>query len=157
MANDLIHFIDGDILTHPTSAIVVPVNCMGVMGAGLALAAKEKFGQPYFTAYRRDCSNGTLWTGHVTHWVDPQSGMVLVNLPTKLHWRDRSLLTDVVKGLDSLVAFIESKCIILQSISIPALGCGLGMLDWRDVKPLIVRKMSPLASNGLNVFVFNPK
>ncbi len=39
----MIHFTRGDIFAQPVEAIVNPVNCVGVMGRGLALQFKRRY------------------------------------------------------------------------------------------------------------------
>jgi O-acetyl-ADP-ribose deacetylase (regulator of RNase III) len=68
--------------------------------------------------------------------------MYVFNFPTKKHWRDPSQLNWIAEGLDDL-----RRCVVnlnLNSISIPALGCGYGGLQFEDVSKLVDEKLSDL-------------
>jgi O-acetyl-ADP-ribose deacetylase (regulator of RNase III) len=146
---------EGSILDADVDALVNPVNCAGVMGKGLALAFKKRFPE-VFREYRRACDAGELALGRV-HIVElpPGSGRPthVVHFPTKQHWRDRSALDDIATGLDSLVAAVRERAI--RSIAIPALGCGLGGLEWTAVKPLVVSAFAPVGAD-VRVVLFEP-
>lgn len=145
----------GDLLKADAQALVNPVNCEGVMGKGLALAFKQTF-PANFKAYKRACNTGVVVPGRmfvVELHADCQANpRWIVNFPTKRSWRNKSRIEDIASGLDSLVVDIETRDI--TSIAIPALGCGLGGLDWNDVRPLIERAMEPL--RDVRVLVFAP-
>jgi O-acetyl-ADP-ribose deacetylase (regulator of RNase III) len=64
----------------------------------------------------------------------------LIGFPTKQSWRSQSKLADIERGLVALVREIDARAV--RSIATPALGCGLGGLDWRDVRPAIERAFS---------------
>jgi O-acetyl-ADP-ribose deacetylase (regulator of RNase III) len=139
----MIHSIDmtqHSILDADTHFIVNPVNCVGVMGAGLAKAFKDRFGDDYFQAYRKDCALGNLVPGVATTWWTnarlPGGALQrVINLPTKGKWRDKSDLVDIVNAC----RFVHRAILYRgQTIAIPMLGCGLGGLDWRDVRPAVV-------------------
>ena len=129
-----------------------PVNAAGVMGAGLALAFKERFPNNFF-AYRTACELGRVRVGTV-HIADLGDALpVIINFPTKHHWRDEgSDLSSIRTGLDSLVAEVKKRN--LRSVAIPALGCGLGGLEWGNVLPLIERAAGDLPD--VRVIVFPP-
>lgn len=59
----------------------------------------------------------------------------IINFPIKIHWRDMSHMKYITLGAESLVDIIIKYDI--KSITIPTLGCGLGGLDWGDVKKAI--------------------
>lgn len=125
----------GDLLAAEVDAIVNTVNTAGVMGKGLALQIKERFPE-VFTAYARACKQGTVTVGqmHVVPRATPPR--FVINFPTKQHWRNPSKLEYVESGLAALVRCVRDYEI--RSIAIPPLGCGLGGLDWADVRPRIV-------------------
>lgn len=126
----------GNLLTSDVEALVNTVNTVGVMGKGIALQFKRAF-PANFRAYRTACSRGEIRLGQV--WLFDTgvlgSRRYILNFPTKDHWRNASRLSDIVAGLDSLVSLVNDHHI--QSLAIPALGCGNGGLDWAEVRPLI--------------------
>lgn len=136
----MIYFTTGDIFWCGAGALVNPVNCVGVMGKGMALKCKKIYPENY-EEYRKACrwlKPGRLYT----HRVPDSSSHVkyIINFPTKDHWRNPSKLEYISEGLDALKD--EIKMLRLYSIAIPALGCGCGGLNWRDVEPLIREKLS---------------
>jgi O-acetyl-ADP-ribose deacetylase (regulator of RNase III) len=131
----MIEYTKGDILTSDCEAVVNTVNCYGKMGRGLALAFKRQF-PAMFLAYKRDCDDGKVKTGSMHVWKNPNGGWV-INFPTKDHWRTPSLMEWIVAGLDDLVQVVKQKEI--KSIAIPPLGCGLGGLQWYQVRAEIKR------------------
>lgn len=132
----MITLVQGSIFKSDAEAITNPVNCIGVSGAGLAKQFKERFPQiekPYQDACkRRDCKLGGAYPMRLETETNP---LWIVFFPTKFHWRDKSHLIDIKSGLVSLVdKMVKHK---IGSIAIPALGCGLGGLEWPAVKSLI--------------------
>lgn len=135
-------------------ALVNPVNCEGVMGKGLALEFKNRFSPEYFKEYERDCKSGRLAVGRITafHIGD---GRYVVNFPTKNRWRSPSRMEYIDAGLRDLVAWVRLNAI--ESIAIPALGCGLGGLSWNTgVKPRIEAAFAPL-DGQVDVWLFAPE
>ena len=134
----IIYFPDADIFDQEVEAIVNPVNCVGVMGHGLAAAFRERY-PSNLRAYHNACLIHVVRLGGVL-FHDLQSGdglpKYIINFPTKQHWRDDSQIRDIRSGMVALCDMINDKGI--KSIAIPQLGCGLGKLNWDDVKPLIV-------------------
>lgn len=129
----------GNIFESNTEAIVNTVNCVGVMGKGLALQFKKKYPEN-FMAYKNACDLGQVKVGKMfVYKANTLFGnKYIINFPTKKHWRNPSKLEYIVAGLDDLIEIIKSNEI--KSIAIPPLGCGLGGLDWVIVKRLIVSK-----------------
>jgi O-acetyl-ADP-ribose deacetylase (regulator of RNase III) len=132
----MIEFKSGDLLAEDVEALVNPVNCVGVMGRGLALAFK-RFSPENFAAYAAACKRGEVQPGRMFVFETGQqtNPRYIVNFPTKRHWRDDSQLEDIDAGLTALVEEINTRNI--RSIAIPPLGCGLGGLKWTDVRPRI--------------------
>lgn len=131
----------GDIFSHPAQTLVCTVNCMGAMGAGLALAFKNSCPGLY-RAYREQCNNGLLTVRNVFLYK-PECGPWVLCLPTKDNWKDPSKLEYIEHNLENL-----SKDYVkmgITSIAIPPLGCGLGMLDYVDhVRPLFYKYLDPI-------------
>ncbi len=148
----MIRFVQGNIFDSGCEALVNPVNCVGVMGKGLALQFKRRF-PANFASYAAACRRRDLTPGRL-HVFDAGAGAprLIVNFPTKRHWRDASNLDDVAQGLDALAGTIAANTI--RSIAIPPLGCGLGGLPWRDVRQLILRHLSPI--DHVDILVYGP-
>lgn len=152
-----ISFKNGDLFKEPVDALVNTVNCVGVMGKGVAREFKIRWPENY-TAYRTLCDTKALRPGIVFVYelqslLSSDTPKYLVNFPTKDHWKAKSKIDYISRGLDALV---EKICELdIRSIAMPPLGCGNGGLDWSEVKPLIVEKLEKLGD--VNVIVFNPK
>ncbi len=132
----------GDLLSDDAEALVNPVNCVGVMGKGLAAQFRRNF-PGLFAAYVESCREGQVRVGfmHVYAYEPPVGdpggrSRIIINFPTKDHWRNPSRLAWIEDGMLTLVAVVHA--LRLKSLAIPALGCGEGGLAWEDVRPLIV-------------------
>ncbi len=149
----MIDFVRGDLFEADVEAIVNAVNCVGVMGKGIALEFKKRF-PDNFKAYKTACDARELQLGRVLiHDQGPTTKpRYIVNFPTKNHWRDASRLEDVRSGLDSLAAEIQRWQI--ASIAIPALGCGLGGLAWPEVCRELETRLS--ACRSCKIMIFEP-
>lgn len=149
----MIEFKTGDILAEDAEALVNTVNCVGIMGRGVALQFKQAFPEN-FKAYVRACKRGEVEPGRMfvfdTGRLTPPR--YIVNFPTKRHWRGRSRIEDIERGLDALVAEIRQRGI--RSVALPPLGAGLGGLAWADVRARIERAF--LALPDVRVVVFEP-
>ena len=119
--------------------VVNTVNCVGVMGKGIAARFKEQY-PDMFLAYRDICAKKLLEPGKLWLWKAPDRW--ILNFPTKRHWRHPSKLEWIDAGLRKFVAEYENRGV--TEISFPRLGCGNGGLDWDDVRPLMERHLSPL-------------
>ena len=126
----------GNIFDEDVEALVNSVNCVGVMGRGIALQFKDSFPDNY-KAYRDACKRNEVTPGRMfvfeTGRLD--NPHYIINFPTKRHWRGKSRIEDIKAGLDALAHEIVTRNIV--SIAIPPLGSDLGGLDWREVRPLI--------------------
>lgn len=119
----------GSIFDSECDALVNPVNCVGVSGKGLALEFARRWPMPTKT-YVAACYEGSFRHGNVMV-VRQAPDPTIVYFPTKRHWRDPSRMQDIMDGLRDL--FIALRWQSLSSVAIPALGCGLGGLDWDKV------------------------
>lgn len=146
-------FKAGDLFAEPVDAIVNTVNCVGVMGKGLALEFKRRY-PGNFEAYRAACQAGQVRPGRVFVYRASGIGMprFIINFPTKTHWRGRSRLEWIDDGLADLSRVIREEGI--RSIAVPALGCDLGGLDWQDVRPRIAAMLA--RHDGIRGVVFEP-
>lgn len=149
----MINTATGNLLHAPVEALVNPVNCVGVMGKGLALQFKSAY-PTNFSAYRQACSTGSLHPGTtLVHDLGVNAfPRYLINVPTKRHWRDSSRIEDIRAGLAALIEAVRFYTI--RSIAIPPLGCGLGGLAWDTVKPLIESACASIPN--VNVLLYEP-
>ena len=145
----MIEFVHGDMFATSADVRVNTVNCVGVMGAGVALAFKRRYPE-MFEAYVHDCEDGLVRPGRLQVWRS-LNGECVVNFPTKRHWRDRSRYEDIESGLDALRAYL-SDCGPV-SVTVPALGCGHGGLDWDRVSAMIQSKLDGVEAH---IRVFSP-
>jgi O-acetyl-ADP-ribose deacetylase (regulator of RNase III) len=149
----VLEFKSGDILAERTDALVNAVNCVGVMGRGVALQFKQSF-SANFEAYQLACRRkevvpGRLFVFETGAAMPPR---YVINFPTKRHWRERSRIEDIEVGLAALAHEIRSRRI--RSVALPALGCGLGGLDWTEVRARIAHSLDPL--RNVRIVVFEP-
>lgn len=149
----MIEYKTGDIFSAGTQAIVNTVNCVGVMGRGLALQFKQRF-PDNFKAYAAACKQQAVNPGKMLVYRLPTTNtpQYIINFPTKRHWRNASRMEDIASGLNDLVQVIHDQRI--TSIAIPPLGCGLGGLDWSEVRQTLETALADLTS--VQVVVFEP-
>ncbi len=144
--------VQGDLLKqHDVDAIVNTVNCVGVMGKGIALQFKKKW-PVNFKAYAEACKAGLIKPGQL--FIYDAGALAtpkfIVNFPTKDHWRGKSRIEFIQDGLVDLVKQIKVHRI--TSIAVPPLGCGNGGLDWQQVKPLIEQAFSVIPEVEVRLF-----
>lgn len=149
----MIEFTSGDILKCEAEALVNTVNCVGIMGRGIALQFKNMY-PDNFKAYAAACQRGDVQPGRMFVYETGQLTLprYIINFPTKRHWRGKSRLEDIDAGLGDLVAVIRERGI--RSIALPPLGSGLGGLNWQQVRPRIEQALSALPD--VHVLVFEP-
>ncbi len=149
----MIEYKTGDLLTEDVDAIVNTVNCVGVMGRGIALQFKKEF-PDNFKAYAAACKYKKVRPGHM--FVYETGGLtnprLIINFPTKRHWRGKSRMDDIESGLEALIQVIAKWNI--QSIAIPPLGSDLGGLDWSQVRKKIEKTLCNL--EDVRVIIFEP-
>lgn len=127
------------ILESTAQTLVNTVNCVGVMGKGLAQEFKDRYPRMY-EGYRRICDDDLLEPGKL--WLWKSADHWVLNFPTKKHWRHPSKLEWIEAGLDKFCTEYAARGI--RQISFPRLGCGNGNLDWDDVRPLMEAYLSKL-------------
>jgi O-acetyl-ADP-ribose deacetylase (regulator of RNase III) len=149
----MIEYATGDILRTDAEALVNTVNCVGIMGRGIALQFKNVFPRN-FKAYQAACRRGEVQPGRMFVYERHELGnpRYIINFPTKRHWRGKSRIEDIRSGLDALVQEIRARNI--ESIAIPPLGSGLGGLDWRVVRREIESRLGGLPD--VRIVVFEP-
>ncbi|TBY07329.1 type II toxin-antitoxin system antitoxin DNA ADP-ribosyl glycohydrolase DarG [Rhizobium laguerreae] len=146
----MIRSVVGDILQANADAIVNTVNCVGIMGRGIALQFKNVFPEN-FKAYEAACKRGEVNPGRMFVFETGElSPRYIVNFPTKRHWKGKSRIEDIDSGLVDLVSAIRRYNI--TSIAIPPLGSGLGGLDWSKVRPRIVDALESLPNVAVTIY-----
>ncbi len=151
-------WVDGDMFFSQMQTLTISVNTVGVMGKGLASRAKYQFPDMY-VVYQDVCKDKTLQMGKPYLYKreasldedladepyslpNPNANKWFLLFPTKEHWRDKSNPVGIEAGLQWLVDNYKAEEI--ESIALPALGCGLGGLDWKDVGPLMVKYLAQI-------------
>ncbi len=148
----MIRYEQGNLFDVPADIRINTVNCVGVMGAGVALAFKNRY-PDMFKEYAKACKDGLVQPGepHVWEKNDFYDTVTVVNLPTKKHWRQPSTYEYIEKGLTWLHNFVARRG--KARVIIPALGCGHGGLDWERVKPMIEQSLCDLEAE---IIIFGP-
>lgn len=143
-----IHYVKGNIFESEAVAIVNPVNCVGVMGRGLALQFRNHFPNVY-ERYRHVCIMKKLRPG-ILQYTDG-GGKTVINFPTKDHWRQPSELEYIELGLKNFRKnYVKRR---ITSVAFPPLGCGLGGLNWNDVRELMERYLGDLK---IDIYIYEP-
>ena len=144
---------EGDLLASDVDALVNTVNCVGVMGKGIALQFKRRYPQ-MFKSYAAACRAGEVQIGRM--FVVPTEALdgprYVINFPTKKHWRSPSKLEYIQAGLEDLRQVIAA--LELRSLAVPPLGAGNGGLDWAQVEPLITDQLGDIP--GVDIHLFAP-
>jgi O-acetyl-ADP-ribose deacetylase (regulator of RNase III) len=153
----MIRYTIGNFFDYEADIRINTVNCVGVMGAGAALQFKNKY-PAMFEKYSQACKLGQVKIGHPHVWQSGEGGelfkekkVTIINFPTKDHWKKPSEYEFVEKGLVWLRDYLKDKenC----TITLPALGCGHGGLEWSIVKKQIEKHLHDLKTN---ILVFEP-
>lgn len=149
----MIAYKHGDILAEDAEALVNTVNCVGIMGRGIALQFKNAFPEN-FTAYAAACKREEVQPGRMFVYETGQltNPRYIINFPTKRHWRGKSRLEDIDAGLNALAQEIRDRHI--RSIALPPLGSGLGGLEWAQVRPRIEKAFRDF--RDLRIIIFEP-
>lgn len=143
----------GNLFGEEVEALVNSVNCVGVMGRGIALQFKNAF-PANFKAYADACERDEVQPGRMFVFETQQMAgpRYIVNFPTKRHWRGKSRMEDIEIGLDALAEEIKQRNI--RSIALPPLGSGLGGLEWSKVRRRIEAKLQEV--DDCRVIIFEP-
>lgn len=146
----MIHYVSGNCFDRAADVRVNTVNCVGVMGKGIALEFKKRY-QAMFADYARACRRGEVVPGKL-HTYRVAVNYLIVNFPTKRHWRDLSRYEDIDAGLDALRDLLAPLGRV--HVTLPALGCGNGGLDWNRVSQMIGFDLGALEAE---IFVYQPQ
>ncbi len=145
----MISYVRGSLFESPAQTLVNTVNTVGVMGKGVALTFKTIYPE-MFREYVELCEQGKLTIGSLFLYRTPNK--LVLNFPTKEHWRNPSKPEYIEAGLKTFVEVYREAGI--HSIAFPPLGCGNGELDFkRVVRPLMEEYLS---SVGVPVFIYAP-
>ncbi len=149
----MIELTIGDILRANVEALVNTVNCVGIMGRGIALQFKNAY-PANFRAYGAACAHKDVQPGRmfVFETRELTGPKFIINFPTKRHWKGKTRMEDIDSGLVALTAEIRARGI--RSIAIPPLGSGLGGLSWGEVRPRIEAALRGI--DDLRVIIFEP-
>lgn len=147
----MIEIMQGNIVTTDAEALVNTVNCVGYMGKGIALQFKKAFPEN-FKVYESACCSNQVQPGKmlIFNTGTIENPKYIINFPTKRHWREKSLIEDIDTGLKALVGDVQR--LKIKSIAIPPLGCGLGGLNWKVVKPMIEVAFSNVSETRVMIF-----
>ncbi len=135
----------GNIFDTTAEVIIIPVNCVGVMGAGLAKQFANRH-PAALTEYQTTCAQGLLFPGTFLTYSNHFDGKQYVLLPTKIHWNQSSsvsLIDTSVRGFFDLFEFAN-----VRRVAFPKIGCGLGGLDWAEVRQCITSLMYAAGDNN---------
>lgn len=149
----MLEFVTGNLLDSEAEALVNTVNTVGVMGKGIALQFKEAFPVNY-KKYKEACKANLITPGKLLAVKDHNALLgekLIINFPTKTHWRQPSKYEYVESGLKELARMVTERGI--KSVAVPPLGCGNGGLNWDKVKQLIIQYLGDVSSH---VYVFEP-
>lgn len=135
------YVLSAHLFESEADALVNPVNCAGTMGRGIALEFKRRFPE-ILEPYKRACAAGDLVPGRLllmrssaSPELPGEKRPAVILFPTKRHWRGQSRIEWIEQGLAFLQAHYRAWD--LRSIAMPQVGCGLGGLDWEQVRPLV--------------------
>lgn len=128
----------GDVMESTAQTLVNTVNCVGIMGKGIALEFKKRFPEMY-KDYVRRCKKGDVKLGQPYIYRELTYPWI-INFPTKDHWRSVACLDDIVRGMRYLLDHYKEWGV--TSIAVPPLGCGQGQLEWRVVGPSLYRYLN---------------
>lgn len=135
-----VRVLQGDVLESSVQTLVNTVNCVGIMGKGIALQFKKRF-PAMFKDYAQRCESGLVRLGEPYLW-NPTFPPWVLNFPTKDHWRSVARLSDIVSGIEHIAKNYRDWGI--ESLAVPPLGCGEGQLEWSIVGPTLYRELSRL-------------
>lgn len=136
----MIIYSEGTVFNVNTQALVNTVNCTGVMGAGIALEFMLRYPE-MFDDYELKCKDKGIITGRVDYYKN-EDGSIIVNFPTKWHFKYPSKLIWIEQGLQDFIKTYKKNGI--TSIAFPKLGTSNGGLNWNDVKILMEKYLSDL-------------
>jgi len=167
MLTTKLFLFEGDMFFSKNQTITVSVNTVGVMGKGLASRAKYQFPDVYVyyqdlcrgrklkmgrpQIYKREASLDYELSDEPSKLENGNAEKWFLLFPTKKHWREDSDIKGIEQGLSWLLENYKDERV--KSLAIPALGCGLGNLEWKDVGPLMCKYLTQM---DINVAIYLP-
>lgn len=150
----MLEYVKGDFFDYEADIRINTVNCVGVMGAGVALEFKNKYPQ-MFKEYKKICQNKEIEPGKPFVWEERDlfSSCIIINFPTKVDWRRPSKYEYIELGLKWLKDYLLNNADSSTKVTLPALGCGHGGLDWSSVRAMIDDYLGDL---DCHIYVFPP-
>jgi len=147
-----IEIISGNIFDTEMQTITITVNCVGVMGKGIALEMKKRC-KPAYENYQNLCENKDMQMGEPVIYDDEEvlKDKNILFFPTKFDWRNKSELFQIKKGLEYFAKNYDEMGV--ESIAFPALGCSNGGLNWSDVKPVMYEFLEGL---DIEIKIYEP-
>ncbi len=134
-----ITIVKGNIFNTKAQTVVNTVNCVGVMGKGIALVYKLRYPQ-MFDIYKEYCSRHLIGIGNLWLYKGEDDAPWVLNFPTKFHWKYPSKMEYVEKGLQKFVSTYKERGI--TSVAFPLLGTNNGGLDKDEVKNMMIHYLS---------------
>ncbi len=156
--SEYLSLVEGDMFFSRMQTITVSVNTMGIMGKGVALRARYQFpdvfvfyqdlckkkilkmGKPYL--YKREQSLDSVLADEAERLTNINQQTWFLLFPTKTDWRKMADINGIEEGLKWLVRNYKEEGI--ESIAMPALGCGLGWLSWGLVGPMLSKYLQKM-------------
>jgi O-acetyl-ADP-ribose deacetylase (regulator of RNase III) len=143
------YIYDKTIFESNADAIVNTVNCVGVMGKGLALEFKERYPDMY-RDYMEKCNKGEIKLGIISEFYT--NNKLILNFPTKNNFKENSKIEYIEQGLDFFKKNYRNWKI--KSVAFPQLGCRNGKLDWNQVKSIMENYLEPLDLE-IEIYIFS--
>lgn len=147
-----IKVVQGDMFISDCKLLTISVNTVGVMGKGLASRFKYMYPEAY-VVYQDMCKNGKLKPGQPQIYWSENYKRFFLFFPTKRHWKENSKIEMINQGLNWCLKNLPRYQLKISSAAFPALGCGLGKLNWEDVGPLMIKKLSKLENMQFEIYL----
>lgn len=144
----MLRFTHGNIFESNAQTLIATVNCVGIMGKGLAKEFRQQYPE-MFKEYSKACKRGELKKGYLFLYKDLFKWILC--FPTKDNWKGSSKYEFIEEGLKAIKDNYSQWSI--RSLAVPPLGCGLGGLDWKVVKQLISKYLNDLP---IEIIVYEP-
>lgn len=156
-----IEILRGDMFESGAASLVCPVNCIGAMGAGLAVAFDKKY-PAACREYKHACARWKMSVGEVLPVFPPQLSLLkqdplIYFVATKGDWRNPSQFDWIMHCSFVLARQAIANARLYKSIAIPAIGVGHGHLRWHEVRPLLEEAAVKIEAAGVKVFLYGPK